>query len=255
MTSSAGFFRIFALESEVSRTTPLLDICNWMDVFRGLTPIFKLISLKKAVLHRGLMRSPYIFSFIALILFTGRSNADSFIIDSSHTLPVFEVNHLGFSTQRGRFNETQGTIELDRKTKTGQVRFSIGANSIDMGQPKWDEHMKSADFFNVAQFPEITFVSSQFDFDGEVPVAAEGTLTLLGVSRPVRLAIQSFTCGDNPIVKKAVCAANIETRIRRSDFGMTKYLPGISDEVRIVVPVEAFKTQSQADGVPPSNAR
>lgn len=190
------------------------------------------------------------FTFLILVFFMGASTAETFVIDSSHTLPIFEVNHLGFSTQRGRFNETQGTIELDRKAKSGQVKFTIAAGSIDMGSPKWDEHMKSPDFFHTTQFPDITFVSNQFVFEGEVPVAAEGTLNLLGVTRPVRLAIQAFTCGENPIVKKAVCAANIEAKIKRSEFGMTKYLPGISDDVRILVPVEAFRTGSALDPVP-----
>ncbi|MEY4683755.1 MAG: hypothetical protein RLZ25_214 [Pseudomonadota bacterium] len=181
------------------------------------------------------------FMLVCLLLFTGACAAETFIIDSNHTLPVFEVNHLGFSTQRGRFNDTQGAIELDRKAHRGHVKFIIAANSIDMGLPKWDEHMQSPDFFNTLQFPEITFESSQFVFEGENPVAAEGTLNLLGISRPLRLAIQGFTCGENPIVKKPICAANIEAHLKRSDYGMTKYLPGISDEVRILIPVEAFR--------------
>lgn len=178
--------------------------------------------------------------------------ADSFIIDASHTLPVFEINHLSFSTQRGRFNETQGTIELDQKARQGEVRFKIAANSIDMGQPKWDEHMKSPDFFNTSQYPEIDYASKHFVFEGERPVAAEGTLTLLGISRPLRLTIHDFTCGENPMVKKPVCAANIEAHIKRSDFGMTKYLPAISDDVRIVVPIEAFRQLVEEEGAPGS---
>ena len=180
--------------------------------------------------------------FFCLTLSFGIASAETFIIDSSHTLPVFEVNHLGFSTQRGRFNETQGTIELDRKAHKGHVTFTIASNSIDMGLAKWDEHMKTADFFNATRFPEITFESNTILFTGDVPVAAEGTLSLLGISHPLHLQIHGFTCGDNPIVKKPVCAANIEAHLKRSDFGMTQYLPGIGDEVHVLVPIEAFKT-------------
>ena len=185
-----------------------------------------------------------ILSLLGLALSAGAANAETYIIDSSHTLPVFEVNHLGFSTQRGRFNETQGTIELDRKARTGRVTFKIGADSIDMGLAKWDEHMRSPDFFNTSHFPEVTFESSSFSFEGDVPVAAEGTLNLLGIRHPLHLQIQNFTCGENPIAKKPVCAANIEVRLKRSDFGMTQYLPGISDEVRVLVPVEAFRADA-----------
>jgi polyisoprenoid-binding protein YceI len=101
--------------------------------------------------------------------------------------------------------------------------------------------MKSADFFDVARFPSVTFKSDKLRFENGKPVAAEGMLTLLGVSKPVKLKIERFTCGENPIVKKALCAADIETTLKRSEFGMTKYLPGISDEVRVLVPVEAFR--------------
>jgi len=168
-------------------------------------------------------------------------SSETYTIDSNHTLPLFEVNHLSFSTQRGHFDHATGKITLDPANKTGSVTLTIDPASINMGQEKWNEHMKSADFFNVAQFPNITYQSDQLTFENGKPVAAQGTLTLLGVTKPVKLKIERFTCGENPIVKKALCAADIETTLRRSDFGMTKYLPGISDEVRVLVPVEAFK--------------
>ena len=167
--------------------------------------------------------------------------ADTYSIDPNHTLPVFEVNHLGFSTQRGRFDKTSGKIRLDIEKKSGEVEWTIEADSIDMGQLKWNDHLKSEDFFNVGKFPTITFKSDKLIFKGEKPVAAEGTLTLLGVSKPVKLAIHRFTCGENPINKKLLCAADIEASLKRSEFGMTKYLPAVSDEVKVLVPVEAYK--------------
>jgi len=184
-------------------------------------------------------------NFRLLLLTAGLSTsvlaADTYTIDSNHTLPLFEVSHLGFSTQRGRFDHATGKISLDPAGQKGSVELTIDAGSINMGQTQWNDHMKSADFFNVAQFPTITYQSEKIRFEGGKPVAAEGTLTLLGVSRPVSLKIQRFTCGENPIVKKSLCAADIETTLKRSEFGMIKYLPGISDQVHVLVPVEAFK--------------
>lgn len=180
------------------------------------------------------------FSLLILSLIAGSVQAESYVIDVTHTLPIFEVNHLGFSTQRGRFNEAHGDIELDFKTHAGQVNLTIEANSIDMGLGKWDEHMKSEDFFNTAKFPTIQFSARNFEFENDIPVAANGSLTLLGVTRPVHLQIQHFACGENPIVKKRVCGANVIADIKRSEFGMTKYLPAVSDEVHVLVPVEAF---------------
>lgn len=167
--------------------------------------------------------------------------ADSYTIDPNHTFPVFEVNHLGFTTQRGRFNKSSGRITLDMAAKKGSVDLVVDTTSIDMGFPLWDEHMQAEGFFNTAKFPTMTFKSNQLIFDGDKVVAAEGEFTLLGVTRPLRLAVHGFKCGTNPITRKAMCGADISATLKRSEFGMTKYVPAISDEVKISSPVEAYK--------------
>ena len=80
-------------------------------------------------------------------------------------------------------------------------------------------------FFNTAKYPTITFKSNKLVFEGDKVVAAEGDFTLLGVTKPVKLAVSNFKCGPNPMNKKEMCGADISTTIKRSDFGMTKYLP------------------------------
>lgn len=181
----------------------------------------------------------------ALALFASVSSAfaavETYQIDPRHTFPVFEVSHLGFSTQRGRFNKATGQVTLDTAAKRGNVQLSIDVASLDMGLADWDKHMLSEDFFNVAKYPTITFQSDKLVFEGEKLVAADGTLTLLGVSKPVRVAVEGFTLGNNPMNKKPMGGANVTATIKRSEFGMTKYLPGVGDEVRIIVPVEAYK--------------
>lgn len=167
--------------------------------------------------------------------------AESYTIDSTHTWPTFEVNHMGFSTQSGRFNVTSGKITLDTASKKGSVDLTIGTASLDMGFEKWDEHMKSADFFNVGQFPMMRFTSDKLVFDGDKVVAAEGSFTLLGVTRPMTLTVSNFRCAPHPMNKKQTCGADISTTLKRSEFGMSKYVPGISDEVKISSPVEATK--------------
>ncbi len=187
------------------------------------------------------MKQTLIAGLIGLALTTPAFAADSYSIDPRHTFPVFEVNHLGFSTQRGRFNQVSGKITLDTAKQKGSVDVSIATDSIDMGLDDWDKHMKSEDFFHVAKYPTMTFKSDKFVFNNGKPVAAEGSLTLLGVTRPVRLTIAGFTCGIHPIMRKELCAADVSTSIKRSEFGMTKYLPAVGDEIRILIPVEAFK--------------
>lgn len=167
--------------------------------------------------------------------------ADVYTVDPRHTWPVFEINHLGLSTQRGRFNKTEGKITLDQAAKTGSIDITIDAASIDMGLEKWDEHMRSEDFFNVAKYPTMTFKSNKLSFDGDKLVAAEGNFTLLGVTKPVKLTVSNFRCAEHPIAKKPACGADVSTAIKRSDFGMTKNIPAVGDEVKIIIPVEALK--------------
>ena len=167
--------------------------------------------------------------------------ADSYTIDPNHTFPVFEVNHLGYSVQHGRFNKSSGNITLDMAARSGSVDLTIETASLDMGFPVWDEHMSADGFFNTAKFPTMTFKSNKLIFKDDKVVAAEGQFTLLGVTRPLTVSVSGFKCGDHPMNKKPMCGANIGGTIKRSDFGMTKYVPAISDEVQIRVPVEAYK--------------
>ena len=166
--------------------------------------------------------------------------ADNYTVDPRHTWPVFEVNHLGFSTQRGRFNKSSGKVTLDTAAKKGSVELVIETASVDMGFEKWDEHMKSDEFFNVAQFPTMRFASDKLVFEGDKVVAAEGSITLLGVTKPLTLTVSNFRCAPHPMVKKPACGADITAILKRSEFGMTKFVPAVSDEVKITVPVEAI---------------
>lgn len=182
-----------------------------------------------------------LISIAAVLLTLPAYAADDYTVDPRHTWPVFEVNHLGFSTQRGRFNSSSGKITLDTAAKKGSVELVIETASLDMGFDKWDEHMKSDEFFNVAQFPTMRFVSDKLLFDGDKVVGAEGSFTLLGVTRPLTLTVNNFRCAPHPMLKKPACGADITATLKRSEFGMTKFVPAVSDEVKISVPVEAVK--------------
>lgn len=175
------------------------------------------------------------------VLWAGSVSAESYTIDPRHTFPSFEVSHIGFSTQRGRFDLTSGKISLDAQAKTGHIEVSLDANSIDTGLEELETRLKKDDFFNTAKFPSIIFKSDKLEFAGDTPVAAEGTLTLLGVSQPLRLSIDHFHCGMHPIALRQVCGADASGAIKRSDFGLKAFLPAVGDEVRIRIQVEAFK--------------
>ena len=179
----------------------------------------------------------------AAILTTGTALAaqESYTIDSAHTYPSFEVSHLGFSTQRGRFNNTRGRIVLDRQAKTAVAEIVIDAGSISTGLDKLEAHLRKADFFDVEKYPTITFKSTGARFSGDNLAALEGELTMHGVTKPVTLTIDNFRCGTHPANKKSVCGADATGTLKRSDFGIKYGVPVIGDEVRLLIQVEAHK--------------
>lgn len=167
--------------------------------------------------------------------------ADSYTVDPAHTYPHFSISHMGFSTMHGRFDSSSGKITLDSAAKTGTVDIAIDASSVSTGFAKRDNHLKSPDFFNAAEFPTISYKSSSIKFKGETPASVPGSLTLLGVTKPVTLTIDSFKCGTNPMNKKEECGAAATAQIKRSDFGMKAFLPGVGDDVKLEFEIEAYK--------------
>lgn len=167
--------------------------------------------------------------------------ADSYTTDSEFSVPTFEVTHLGFTTQHGRFNKTTGKAMIDFAAKKGSVDFTVYTESLDMGLGAWTKHLSDPGLFNVKKYPTMTFKSDKLIFDGNKVVAAEGEFTMIGVTKPFRVTVNDFKCGSNPDTKKPMCAANVTATLKRSDFGLTKYIPAVSDEVSISVPVEAYK--------------
>lgn len=166
---------------------------------------------------------------------------ETFSTDASHSQATFEVNHLGFSTQRGHFTKSTGKVTLDLAAKTGSVEFSVDVKSLDMGMEKWTKHVLSDDLLASDKFPAITFKSTKLVFNGDAVVGAEGQFTLHGVTKPLTLAVAGFKCGNHPMNKKTMCGGDITATIKRSDFDVKYGLPAIGDDVKLIVPVEAFK--------------
>ncbi len=167
--------------------------------------------------------------------------ADAYTIDPQHTFPGFDINHLGFTNLHGSFTATTGKIVLDPAGNAGSIDASVDLNSVTTGYTKRDDHLRSADFFDVAKYPSMTFKSTRLKYNGTTLTGADGELTLHGVTKPVTLAVTNFNCAANPISKKPTCGGNATTTIKRSDFGISTYVPAISDDVKITIAVEAIK--------------
>jgi polyisoprenoid-binding protein YceI len=166
---------------------------------------------------------------------------ENYRVDPLHTATTFSVTHLGLSLQRGSFGRTTGTVLLDRAAKTGSIDVTIDAASVTSGSASREAMLKGEDYFNVAQFPVITFKASQLKFDGDSLVGCDGELTMRGVTRPVTLSVANFKCAIHPATKKPACGAEVTTRVKRSDFGMTKNTASTGDEVVIAVAIEAIQ--------------
>lgn len=180
-------------------------------------------------------------SALTVLMVAPAISAETYTMDPEYTIPVFEVEHLGFTTQRGRFDKTEGKVALDFAAKKGSVEFKVLTNSVDMGSRAWTIHVSSEGLFNVEKYPIMTFKSDKLIFEGDKVVAAEGQFTLLGITRPLMVTVNRFACANNPLNKKFMCAGNIAATIKRSEFGMTKYIPTVSDEIKISIPVEAYR--------------
>lgn len=186
-------------------------------------------------------RSPLFFALLSGALAVPAAAADSYRIDPGHTFPRFSVSHFGFSTHHGQFNQTAGRIVLDRAAKSGSIEITVQTASIGTGDPRLEAELRSAKFFDVEKHPTMTFRAQRLRFEGDAPVAADGELTLLGVTRPLALAIARVSCGVHPLNRKDTCGAEASATLRRSDFGMKTFVPAIGDEITLRIQVEAWK--------------
>jgi len=173
---------------------------------------------------------------------------ENFTLDPTHTFPHFSVDHLGVSTMWGRFGKTTGKFMIDHAAKKASIELQVETASIDTGdnvrgsRPRArDEHLRTADFFNVQEFPHMTFKSTNVKFAGDNPSEIDGQLTLLGVTKPVGLKVERWTCKDNPNSKKPMCGGNASGAFKRSDFGMKFAIPNVGDEIKLFVEVEGYK--------------
>ncbi len=178
---------------------------------------------------------------VLLACLAGAATAVDYQIDPSHTYANFEIDHMGFSTQRGLFRQTSGQVRFDPEARSGEIEIRIDAASLDTGFGLRDNVLRGAEWFNVKDFPDIIFRSQHFVFDDDKPVAVEGKLVLLGEVRPMRLELTCFKCGFNLAVGKRGCGADARGALRRSEFGMQTGIPFVGDEVRLNIQVEAYQ--------------
>jgi polyisoprenoid-binding protein YceI len=196
-------------------------------------------------------RFPMLRSLLAMTVLATFSAqaADEYEIDGSHTYPMFAVSHSGLSTLHGRFDDTRGHFTMDREGGNSSVEAVIRVASLDSGHEQRDKILRGEKFFDAEKFPEMRYVSKKVQYTGASTATVDGELTLHGVTRPVTLDVQHLACAVHPLLRVWACGFDAYARIKRSDFGMTSYLPTIvGDEVSIEIAVEARRVDPAQRG-------
>jgi polyisoprenoid-binding protein YceI len=169
--------------------------------------------------------------------------AERYRIDPDHTFVHFAVVHTGVSSVWARMGITRGTAALDPAQQSAEVTVELDARSIDSGVKKLDAVLAGELFFDTNRYRTGRFQARATRFAEGVPVEFEGELTLHGQTRPVRLTAERFVCQQVKILvlERFVCGGDLTATLKRSDFGLDRYPSMISDEVRVLISVEAIR--------------
>lgn len=184
------------------------------------------------------------FAFLVFFILCPLSYAtDHYVIDPKHTFSSFEYQHWGLSAQRGQFDKNSGFIDLDEDNKSGSITIEIDASSVHTGSELFDNIMRSDSFFATQQFQKIIFNSTKLIFNDDKLSQVEGNLTIKDKTKPVVIDITQFNCRFMLLYLKRACGANGFTKILRSDFGVDRFIPFVSDEVTLYFSVEGIKEE------------
>ena len=192
-------------------------------------------------------RTPLLALALATLSLPAFAATVPYEVDARHTQVLFTYSHFGLSHITGRFGDVTGAIAFDAADPAASsVNVTIPIDSLSTGVPKLDEHMKSPDMFDAAQFPTATFASTSVKAAGKDHWQVAGNLTLHGVTRPVVLDATTNFVGPHPMSKSPVAGFDATATIKRSDFGIVYGAPGVADDVQIRITLEAKGPKPEA---------
>ncbi|MBJ6982056.1 MULTISPECIES: YceI family protein [unclassified Luteimonas] len=164
----------------------------------------------------------------------------SYKMDPAHTDVIAQWSHFGYSNPIAHFGSVDGTIVYDAENiAASSVEVTLPMSGMSSHVAKFDEHLRSAELFDVANFPEATFKSTKVESAGEGKLTITGDLTIKGVTKPVVLAATINKVADHPMSKQPTAGFDATATFKRSDFGLGLYAPAVSDEVQIRITTEA----------------
>jgi len=161
-------------------------------------------------------------------------------LDPTHTNVLVQWNHMGFSNPVAHFGISQGTLVYNAEdVSQSSVEVTLPLSALNSFSGDFDKHLNGADFFNSAQFPEITFKSTQVAAGGqENTLTVTGDLTVKGTTQPVTLNVTINGAGPHPMAKVPTVGFDATTSFKRSDFGLGAYAPAVSDELKLSITTE-----------------
>lgn len=172
------------------------------------------------------------------------SPAGKYTLDKSHASIVFSINHLGFSNYKGRFNDFDATLFLDPKNvDKSTVKVTVNIASVDTNNDELEGKLKSDKFFDAKKFAVATFTSTKLVKTTETTGKLYGDLSLHGITRPITLDVTLQGTGENPYSKKHTIGFAALGTIKRSEFGVTEYVPYVGDEVTLIIDAEFAKDE------------
>ncbi|AXK72657.1 polyisoprenoid-binding protein [Lysobacter sp. TY2-98] len=170
-------------------------------------------------------------------------------MDANHTQVTATWSHFGYSHPFANFGQADGTIVYDAKNVgASSVKVTLPLAGLDTTVPALDEHLRSDDFFDAAKYPTITFNSTKVESVGDKKLRVTGDLTVHGVTKPAVLDVTLNGAGPHPMSKREAIGFDAVTTIKRSEFGVDKYVPNVSDDIQIRITTEAMVPK--ADGAP-----
>jgi polyisoprenoid-binding protein YceI len=190
---------------------------------------------------------------VALLPFTPAVAADTYSVDAVHSEASFQIRHL-VGKVRGHFADFKGTVQIDQaKPGASSVEFSIKAATIDTGVADRDKHLRSADFFDVEKFPEITFKSTKIAPAGKDRYDVTGTFSMHGVTKTVTLPVSFLGFGKDPWGNDRA-GFEVTTTLNRKDYGIVwnKTLDAggvmLGEDVAVTITLETIKKKDKPGG-------
>lgn len=175
----------------------------------------------------------------SLLVLPSIGMAEDYKIDNRHSYVLWEISHFGFSNPSGKWM-AQGTLNYDKNApQNSKVNVTIDVANMITGDPELDKHLKGKQFFDVEMYPKAMFVSDKVTVVDNKITKVEGKLTLHGATHPVSINVKQNKMDKNPVNEKFTLGFSGDATINRSDFGIRTLIPGISDEVKLSIEVEA----------------